>query len=631
MTWFETRLTIQSQRLDASARVSATITGQAFTFADHVRRQILTIDQMLRIIADARERDPGGFDLETWRARSIVLAGLSRDMLLVDETGVIRQSSVPEAIGQNVGAQDFFRFALESAADQSRPLFVGPATIDQIMRQWHLNVARGLRHPDGSFAGAIVTDYRTTAISDLFNQADLGPGTLITIVGLVDGKLRVAVGPATIDPDASIKDSAMFRPLTQAQNGIWVGPSSTDATLRVHAFQQVPGRDLAIIVGVVETQAMRAAYDWAFQATVFASVITFLILSVVFVILRQIRMSRRRDAALAEDRAVLAASHAQFEVARARADAKTEQLEATLAGMTDGVSMIDAHMCLVEWNARFPEIAGIPSGILRIGQPMEEILRAQARTGQFGPLADIETEIERRMQRLRSGHFGVIQRERPDGRTLELRRNRLPDGGMVTLYADVTEHKRTEQALREARAAAETANAGKSRFVAIVSHEIRTPLNALLNTLRLLSDSGLPASQQPLLDMARQSGDALSSLINDILDMSRMEAGQLTLRPSLFVLKTLLTSAIEIFQGQAAERGIAMILSIGPNVPAESGSAEFAIERGQVRRVRRGPAGGRIDPAWRDGTGGIAVDRERPGAGYPLGPARAVVPAILQA
>ena len=108
-----------------------------------------------------------------------------------------------------------------------------------------------------------------------------------------------------------------------------------------------------------------------------------------------------------------------------------------------------------------------------------------------------------------------------------------------------------------------------SRFVAIVSHEIRTPLNALLNSLSLLADSGMAATQQALLDMARQSGDALLALINDILEMSRMEAGQLALRPSRFALRPLIESVLEMFGAQAAERRIALRFSIAQDVPDE--------------------------------------------------------------
>lgn len=578
LTWGGARHAIQMQRIEASARITAIVANQALTFTEQVNRQIMALDQTLRILVHAWEADPRHFDLEAWRNQSVVLSGISRDMLLVDENGVIRQSSVPEAIGQNVGTHDYFMYAAEHASESGR-LFIGASTIGPIMRQWHMSIARSLHRPDGSFAGVIDADYRTAAITDVFSQTDLGVGSLVAIVGLTDGKLRAAVGPATIDPDASIADTPMFAALQERDIGIWLGPSAVDAVHRVHAFRRLPGRDLAIVVGMDEREAMRPANTWRLQADGFAACITALILGMAVVLIRGVRQARRREVVLAEDRAVLAAANAQLEVARARADAKTEQLEATLAGMTDGVAMIDAHMCLVEWNARFPEVAGVPAEILRVGQPMEEILRAQALGGQFG-IVDVETEVARRMTLLRSGRFGTTTRVRPDGRFVELRRNRLPDGGFVTLYSDITDHKRAEDALREARGVAEAANATKSRFVAIVSHEIRTPLDALLNTLRLLSDSSLAPAQKSLLTMAHRSGDALFGLINDILEMSRMEAGQLTLRPSTFALRPLLESSVEMFRVQAAARGITFALSMDPDVPME-----MVTDPGRLRQV----------------------------------------------
>src|SRR6185436_6624919 len=101
------------------------------------------------------------------------------------------------------------------------------------------------------------------------------------------------------------------------------------------------------------------------------------------------------------------------EEAKARADHKTAQLEATLAGMTDGVAMVDLDCRLVEWNPLFPDIAGVPANLLRVGLPMEDVLRAQAMDGQFGTV-DIEAEVSRRMAALRAGNFAPItERTRP--------------------------------------------------------------------------------------------------------------------------------------------------------------------------------------------------------------------------
>ena len=330
-------------------------------------------------------------------------------------------------------------------------LYIGPATIDGIMRQWHMNVARALRHPDGSFAGVIDADYRIAAITDVFSQTNLGAGALLTLAGLDDGKLRGVVGQASVDPDASVGDTPMFAAIRDANSGVWTGPSANDAVRRIHAFRHLPGRNLAVVVAMSEAEAMRPATVWRHQVDLFAGGVTALLASLALVLVQGTRLGRRRDALTAQHRALLAASNAQLEVARALAAAKAERLEATLAGLSDGVSVIDAHLCLVEWNPRFPVIAGIPGEILRVGLPVEEMLRAQIRSGEFGRIADPEAEIERQMARLRAAPSGVTQRVRPDGHTLELRRNRLPDGGFVTLYADITERKLVEEALRDGR------------------------------------------------------------------------------------------------------------------------------------------------------------------------------------
>jgi signal transduction histidine kinase/DNA-binding NarL/FixJ family response regulator len=566
LTWIGTVRAIRAQRAETLARVTATLTNQALTFTEQINRQFLALDQTLRILTTAWAANPTGFDLETASNQAVVLNGLSRDMVLTDENGIIRQSSVNEAINQNAAGLDYFR-ALADPSNANDALYIGPASIDGVMRQWHMNVARSLHRPDGSFAGVIDADYRIASITDIFSQTNLGSGAFMALAGLDDGKLRAAVGPASIDPGTSVGDTPMFAAIRDASSGVWTGPSANDAVQRIHAFRHIPGRSFAVVVAMDQEEAMLPATIGRGQAELFAGCITALLAVLALMLFQGTRLARRRDALKAEDRAVLAASNAQLDVARAVAAEKTELLEATLAGLTDGVSMFDAHMCLVEWNARFPAIAGVPAEILRTGLPMEEILRAQIRSGQFGRVLDPEAEVERRMRRMHGAPFGLVQRQRPDGHTLELRRNRLPDGGFVTLYADVTEHKLAEAALREAKAAAEAANAEKSRFVAIVSHEIRTPLNALLNATRLLSDSVLAPAQKSLLAIARQSGDVLFGLINDILDMSQMEAGKLSIRPSPFELRPLLDSCVEMFAGQAAERGIAIRIAIAEGTP----------------------------------------------------------------
>ena len=578
ITIASTYRSVLNQRSETEIRANLLLTNQTLALSEEIERQFLAVDQTLRGMARAWEENPQTFDLERRRADASVLSGLSRDMLLVDENGIVGQASVPEAIGQNVATRDFVAYARKQATPPGG-VFIGGATLDPIMRQWHLNVAVWLHHPDGSYAGAIAADYRVSTLLDVFHQAFVGSNGLVALIGMTDGRIRAHLGPTEADPNTDIAATPMVAAMRSKPTGLWTGKSSTDSVERFHAFRRLPNRDLALVIAMERSDAMLPATVWQWQAARFASAIVLLLITMGALLLRSGELARARRQAQAADHAALASTNAQLQVAKAEAEAKAEHLEATLGGMTDGIYMMDAQFCLVEWNARFPDLAGIPPDLPRVGLPMEEILRAQALTGLFGEI-DIEEEVVRRMAAVRTLQFGTTERTRPDGRTIELRRRGLPDGGFVTLYSDITEHKRVEAALREARANAEAANAAKTRFVAIVSHEIRTPLNALLNTLRLLDDSVLSASQRGLVHMASQSGDALSSLINDILEMSRMEAGQLTLRASEFELRPLLDSALDIFRTQADARGIVLRSWVGDDVPTM-----VTLDGGRLRQV----------------------------------------------
>ncbi|HTI84079.1 MAG TPA: PAS-domain containing protein [Acetobacteraceae bacterium] len=568
LTWLGTLGATRSQRAEAASHVAANVANQALLFRDQLQRDLLEVDQSLRLLGDGWAIDPKNFRLPAWRNQLVLLNTICSEISISDERGTIRDSTVPETVGANVATRDYFRTLAERVTD-NRKMFIGPSILGANGREWHMDLSRPLYHPDGSFAGVIVAALRLGAIGRFYDVANTGTHGSVALVGMGDGKVRLAVGSKPIDPGSSIASTAMFEAMQANNHRVWVGRSALDGIERVHAFQPVSGSDLAVVVAVDRAEAMHATAAWETAAFLFASGITILLSALAVIVIQAIRGARRREELLSHDRAMLTAANSELEIAKARADRKTAQLEATLAGITDGLSMVDGELRLVEWNPRFPEIVGIPASMLRVGLPMEDVLRAQAATGQFG-VVDIESEVARRMAHLRAGNVGgTTERERPDGTVIELRRNALPDGGFVTLYVDITARKMAERALRDANALAETANKAMSRFVAVVSHEIRTPLNALLNSLTLLVDRGLAGPEQALLDTARQSGDALMALINDILEMSRMEAGQLSLRRSVFALRSVIESVLEIFATQAADRRLALRQTVAASVPDE--------------------------------------------------------------
>ncbi len=247
-------------------------------------------------------------------------------------------------------------------------------------------------------------------------------------------------------------------------------------------------------------------------------------------------------------------------------------LSRSLAHLPQGVVVIDNEQRVVAWNARYLELFRFPPDLIRVGRPIEEAFRFNARRGLLGP-GPIDEAIERRLNHLRSGRPHMRESEKDDGTVLEIRGNPLPDGGFVTSYADITAYKNTARELRsladalehrvaertrdldEARREAERANRYKTRFVASAVHDLLQPLNAARMFVSVLRGK-LSGDARELSEHVDAALAAQDSILNSLLDISRLESGALQTHVRAFALSPLLETLAREFGLAAQNRGL---------------------------------------------------------------------------
>src|SRR4029077_7157984 len=151
--------------------------------------------------------------------------------------------------------------------------------------------------------------------------------------------------------------------------------------------------------------------------------------------------------------------------------------------------------------------------------------------------------------------------------------------GAVVTFVDITERKKAQEAWRKAKEDAEAANRAKSDFLASMSHDMRTPMNGILGMTSLALETNLDAEQRDYLTMVKSSGESLLTLLNDILDLSKIEAGKLDLEIARMSVEDCIEEALEPLALNAQQKGIELVWSIGKDIPD--------LVRGDSTRVRQ--------------------------------------------
>jgi signal transduction histidine kinase len=297
---------------------------------------------------------------------------------------------------------------------------------------------------------------------------------------------------------------------------------------------------------------------------------------------------------------------------RIKAEAR---LNEAIESISDGFAIYDAEDRLVLWNSRYARRFHARTGdVLFAGSRLEDIVRAAAETGLIaGARGRVEDWVGERLDWHRDPQ-GPFEIEATDGGWRMHNEYRTSDGGTVLISADISELKRREAALIEAKTEADAANRAKSEFLANMSHELRTPLNSIIGFSEVMGGQVFGnlgnAKYAEYVKVINGSGKHLLKIIDDILDVSRIEAGKVKLEKKKIDVAGTGRSCAAMVAERARNAGLSLSMDVEEGVPeldADPTRVKQILLNLLANAIKFTPEGGRITVVAGTGEDGAPV------------------------
>lgn len=243
-----------------------------------------------------------------------------------------------------------------------------------------------------------------------------------------------------------------------------------------------------------------------------------------------------------------------------------EHMFEAMNSLDSGFAVYDVNNVLIYANDITREHFPVMFEALDEGRSWDDASELQTRCQSEG-LSEEETMMRVLFIRDNARSGKPMNLQTPDGRTLNTCFKRVKNGTLVSLTHDITDMVKKESQLRHAQRDAMAASHAKSEFLASMSHEIRTPLNGIVGMAQALVHRDLPPVEREMVDMVLESSATLMTLLNDILDISKIEAGRLEVCPIADDLRHKMARIERFYRPIAEEKGLVLKVVVDPNLP----------------------------------------------------------------
>jgi PAS domain S-box-containing protein len=464
-----------------------------------------------------------------------------RSLAVLDADGtLIADSATVEAGTINYADRAYFQYHLNHPG---RELHIGPPVLSRSDHLWIITLSRRVDRPDGSLLAVVLATIELDYFRTYYDTFDIGPNGAILLAS-ADGTLLVRRPYADTMIGRDLSKGSLFNEyLPKAPTGVALARSSTDGVMRLNSYRKLDRYPLVVAAALAERDILA---DWSHEARIHMAgmaAVLLLTLALGFWVVREFR-HRLRTELRAEQ------SAADY---RLLADNSTDLI---LRLALDGTCRYASPACRSLLGAP-PEVLVGTDVVQQLSEPDRQVVRAA-----LARLADGEERTTI-----------VIGARRVDGAMLELEANmqraRTEDGTpeIVAVLRDITERQAAAAALQTARDEAISANLAKSTFLATVSHEIRTPMNGILGFADVLLRSDLAPEQRRAATLIQDSGNSLLAILNDVLDLSKIEADRLELERIPVSLPALADGAVSILHSQAEAKHLTLRLELAPDLP----------------------------------------------------------------